>query len=182
MGGVRAAGGGQHLGQGTHNRLLRLGPRTYLEIIAPDPAQLEPSEPRPYGVDGVPRSGLVGWAIACEDINRAHDEALAAGHDLGEVIDGQRLTPEGAMLRWQTTGNARSAGVIPFLISWGTTAHPAATAASGLQLESLYVEHPDPESLVRVFRVLGADVRVVTAARTGMVARVIGKTGRFELR
>jgi hypothetical protein len=33
--GVRAAGGGQHVGQGTHNRLLALGPATYLEIVAP---------------------------------------------------------------------------------------------------------------------------------------------------
>jgi Glyoxalase-like domain len=120
LGGVRAAGGGQHLGQGTHNKLLALGPRTYLEIIAPDPAQPEPSRPRPYGVDGVPRSGLVGWAIACEDIDRAHDEALAAGHDPGEVIDGHRLTPDGTMLRWRATSSAGTAGLVLFLISWGT--------------------------------------------------------------
>jgi hypothetical protein len=29
--GVRAGDGGQHLGQGTHNKLLALGPTTYLE-------------------------------------------------------------------------------------------------------------------------------------------------------
>ena len=182
LGGVRASGGGQHLGQGTHNKLLRLGPRTYLEIIAPDPAQPDPPGPRPYGVDGVTRSGLVGWAIACEDIDRAHNEALAAGYDPGDVLDGHRLTPAGTMLRWQATSSARTAGVVLFLISWGNTAHPAATAPSGLRLESLHIEHPDPGSIVRVLRALGTDVAVVKAAQTGIVARVLGRTGGFELR
>jgi hypothetical protein len=51
--GVRAQAGGKHIGLGTHNALLALGPQTYLEIIAPDPGQPEPSLPRPFGVDGV---------------------------------------------------------------------------------------------------------------------------------
>jgi hypothetical protein len=57
--GVRAEGGGQHVGLGTHNKLVALGPSTYPEIIAPDPAQPEPPGPRPYGVDGF---GAGSWA------------------------------------------------------------------------------------------------------------------------
>ena len=52
------------------NTLLALGPRTYLEIVAPDPNQPEPAAPRPYGVDGVTRAGLVGWALTRDDIER----------------------------------------------------------------------------------------------------------------
>jgi Glyoxalase-like domain len=70
--GVRAHAGGQHIGLGTHNALLALGPRSYLEIIAPDPGQPEPSVPRPFGLDGVSRGGLVGWAICWRTTGRIY--------------------------------------------------------------------------------------------------------------
>lgn len=180
--GVRAAGGGQHIGQGTHNRVLALGPRTYLEIAAPDPTQPEPAGPRPYGVDGVTRSGLVGWAISCHDIDRALEDARAAGFDLGGVVHGHRLTSDGTVLRWRTSGNARTAGVVPFLISWGSTAHPAASAPSGLRLVALHLEHPDPESLRHLVRALHVDVDVHQADRPAVVADMTGPAGSGELR
>jgi hypothetical protein len=180
--GVRAEGGGQHVGLGTHNKLVALGPSTYLEIIAPDPAQPEPPGPRPYGVDGVTRSGLVGWALASDDIDRAVHRARAAGFDAGDVINGHRLTADGVTLRWRSTGNARTAGLVPFLISWGDTPHPAASAPSGLRMESLWVEHPDPESIGRILRALGAEVDVVQADRAALVAELVGPLGGGVLR
>jgi hypothetical protein len=180
--GVRAEGGGQHVGQGTHNTLLALGPTTYLEIIAPDPAQPEPPGPRPYGVDRLVLSGLVGWAVACDDIDLAVEQARAAGFDPGDVIDSHRRTADGTTLTWRLTSNARTAGVIPFLISWGATPHPAASAPSGLRLESLCIEHPDPESIARALRTLATTIPVVRADRAALVAHLIGPTGGGKLR
>lgn len=79
--GVLATGGGRHPARGTHNKLLALGPRTYLEVIALDPDQPEPDEPRPYGVEGINRGGLVGWALAVDDIDAAVANARATGVD-----------------------------------------------------------------------------------------------------
>lgn len=180
--GVRAAGGGQHVGQGTHNTLLALGPRTYLEIVAPDPNQPEPAAPRPYGVDGVTRAGLVGWALTRDDIERAVSEARAKGFDPGDVIDGHRVTATGSVLRWRLTRNALTAGVIPFLISWGDTPHPASSAPPGLALESLHIEHPDPAVVIAHLHALGAHVEVRPAREPAIVVRVMGPNGRDEIR
>lgn len=180
--GVRAAGGGQHDGQGTHNKLLALGPQTYLEIVAPDPHQPEPVAPRPYGVDGVTRAGLVGWALACDDIEREVSEARARGFDPGDVIDGHRITATGTLLRWRLSRNALAAGVIPFLISWGDTPHPATTAPPGLTLESLHIEHPDPARVMANLHALGAHVEVHPAREPALAVTVMGPSGRDELR
>jgi hypothetical protein len=180
--GVSAASGGQHMEQGTHNMLLALGPRTYLEIIAPDPAQPEPSAPGPYGVDGVTQGRLVGWALACDDIEKARGRARARGFDPGDVIEGQRVTSTGTLLNWRFTRNALTAGPIPFLISWGATTHPASSAPAGLVLESLHIEHPDPPSLLGPINALGAQIEVKPAPETALVALLKCRRGTGELR
>ena len=180
--GVRAAGGGQHPGRGTRNKVLALGARTYLEIIAPDPGQPEPSGPRPYGVEGITRGRLVGWALASDDIEDAAARARSMGFDPGEVVDGQRVSTTGTLLRWRVTGNAQAAGLVPFLIDWGETPHPAVDAAPGLDLLSVHVEHPEPPSLGRALAAIGADVEVREALEPALVARIGGPKGEQELR
>lgn len=180
--GVRAGGGGQHTGQGTHNRLLALGPHTYLEIIAPDPGQPEPTFPRPYGVDGVTSGRLVGWALTCDDIEHAVSGARAEGFDPGDIVEGQRLTPSGSLLRWRVTRNALTAGVIPFLIDWGATPHPASSAPAGLVLRKLRIEHPAPAAIKGSLHALGAQVEIDAAGRAALVALVKGPNATVELR
>lgn len=51
LAGVAPSPGGSHPGWGTHNLVLRLDARTYLELIAADPSQPAPTLPRPFGLD-----------------------------------------------------------------------------------------------------------------------------------
>jgi hypothetical protein len=180
--GLRAQAGGRHIGLGTHNALLALGPQTYLEIIAPDPGQPDPSVPRPFGLDGVSRSGLVGWAIARQDIDAAVADARRHGYDPGEVASMQRAGPAGAVLRWRSTLNVMPGSLVPFLISWGDTEHPARSAPRGLILESFHLEHPDPASLAPPLSALGADVQVRPATAPALVAHIRGPNGSRVLR
>jgi hypothetical protein len=180
--GVRAQAGGRHIALGTRNALLALGSQTYLEIIAPDPGQPEPPVPRPFGIDAVRRGGLVSWALACDDIDAAVAAARSRGYDPGEVADGQRVGPSGTVLRWRASLNAMADGLIPFLICWGDTEHPARSAPHGLTLEAFHIEHPDPPSLAPPLTALGADVEIRPAAAGALVARLSGPNGRLVLR
>lgn len=180
--GVQAQAGGQHIGLGTHNALVALGTQTYLEIIAPDPGQPDPAMPRPLGVDDVRRGGLVGWALACDDIDAAAARARSHGYDPGEVTDGQRIGSTGTVLRWRLTHNAMAGGLIPFLISWGDTEHPARSAPHGLTLEAFHLEHPDPASLALPLTALGADVEIRPAGTVALIARLSGPNGSMVLR
>ena len=180
--GAEASGGGIHPGRGTHNKLLGLGPRTYLELIAPDPSQPAPATPRPYGAEGITQGALVGWVIAVEDIEAADTHARSHGFDPGAVMDGHREDATGRVLHWRVTANAQVAGVIPFLIDWGDTRHPAVDAPVGLTLRSLSVEHPHPTEIRTALAAMGADVEVRLAPRPALVARIDGPHGDRELR
>jgi len=98
------------------------------------------------------------------------------------VADGQRVTPTGTVLRWRLTLNAMAGGLIPFLISWSDTEHPARSAPQGLILEAFHVEHPDPLSLAPPLMALGSDVKIRPAAAAGLVARLSGPNGSRVLR
>jgi hypothetical protein len=148
--GVTLQAGGQHLGWGTHNRLLQLGPDTYLELIAPDPSQPPPAGPRPFGLDRAdlrarlnsqPR--LVHFVMRTEHLDAARS---VLGYDPGAITPMSRGT-----LRWRITlpasGEPAGDGLLPTLIQWDVdmaTQHPARVLEDrGVRLERLSVTAPD---------------------------------------
>jgi hypothetical protein len=177
--GVRPVYGGQHPGLGTHNALLSLGPRTYLEIIAPDPEQPRPSEPLPFSLDERSEPALRAWAAAPDDLGGAVERSRAAGFGYGPVVAGRRRTAEGHDLAWRMTESSGPAedGVVPFLIDWGASPHPAAGAPAGVTLTEFRLSSPDPERLAARLRLLGVDVPVERAGRPALHAVLTGQGG-----
>src|SRR5580765_5547086 len=86
--GVRPQPGGKHVPMGTHNALLELGPRFYLEVIAVDPDGVPPSRPRWFDLDE-PRmkAALAEGPQLAHWVARTNDIAAAVARlpDLGTV-------------------------------------------------------------------------------------------------
>jgi hypothetical protein len=182
--GVRATPGGQHPGRGTRNALIALGPRTYIEIIGPDPEQPVPAEPRPFGIDTLSAPRLVTWAANETDLPQLSKLATQAGITLGELAAGSRRRPDGVLLTWKYT-NPRTTvadGIVPFFIDWGKTPHPAESAVQGGRLVALAAEHPDAERVAMSLHQLGLDLIVRTSAKPALMATIDAPRGRIQLR
>ena len=182
--GVRAIAGGKHPGRGTRNALVALGPTAYLEILAPDPEQPPPQEPRPFGLDGLKQSKLVAWFVKGRDLERFRRDAVRKGVPLGEVKSGIRQRPDGVNLSWQFTDPWVSVadGIVPLFIDWGDSPHPATTAAKGAVLISLRAEHSDVRGVQGMLRRLGIDLQVKQGQSPALIAVIEGPRGRVELR
>ena len=182
--GVRPVAGGRHPGRGTHNALVALGPDTYVELIAPDPTQSQPAGPRPFGIDDLTAPRLVTWAAKASDLDVRATRARAAGYDPGPVLQMSRDRPDGVRLQWRLTlaAEAGGDGLVPFLIDWGATSHPAASAPRGCTLAGMRGEHPRPETVAAMLAALGVELAVTRGPRPTLIATIETPRGRVELR
>jgi hypothetical protein len=183
--GVRASPGGQHPGRGTRNALIALDADSYLEILAPDPAQPAPVGGRWFGVDPATPARLAGWAVKGSDLVRVAASAAARGVPLGPVVAGSRQRPDdGVTLKWTLTDPGVASGVtlLPFFIDWADSPHPAVTAARGPVLESLRAEHPRPDLAREPLAAIGIDLPIEKGPRPALVATLRTVSGVVELR
>ncbi len=184
--GVRPQPGGQHLRMGTHNLLLRLGNRCFLEVIAPDPSLPSPGRPRWFALDTLGTNSppaLSTWVAGTPDI---HATVAGSTEPLGMVEPMSRGT-----LNWLITIPADGAlpldGVGPALIQWQAEPHPADRLEDhGLSLAGLELLHPDPARVTRLLQSLQFDGPVtVTGLPPGvpatLVAHIDTPRGRRQL-
>jgi hypothetical protein len=131
LSGYRAEIGGSHPGRGTRNALLKLGERSYLEILAPDPAQ--PQVNWHKDIAALTEPLLVGWATAGKNLERYAANLRAKGIACIGPTPGSRTNPKGVAFRWRTVMlEDDKAGILPFVIEWAEDSpHPASDAQAG---------------------------------------------------
>ena len=170
--GVEAVEGGRHIGRGTRNFLLGFGDLRYLEIIGPDPERPEPARPRPLGIDSLTGPRLVTWAMRTDHIDALVVQARAAGYDPGRIRPMARRTPDGDLLTWRATD--RYDVVVPFVIDWGLTPHPARDLPV-VPLTAVHAHHPEPDEPQRRLAALGAglDVHIGPSRLTAVIGDAV---------
>ena len=183
LSGVRAAGGGRHQDWGSHNALISLGARAYLEVIAADPESRVPSAHRPE-VFTRPGTGVLnGWVARVADIERAVARSHELGHGLGAIREGRRERPDGSVLAWRLTDPRTRGfdGLLPILIDWGDSPHPASSATPGCHLIDLEFVHPEAKTLSAVLDQLELPVTVRPGRAASIVATIETPAGRITL-
>jgi hypothetical protein len=150
--GVEMQQGGEHTRMGTHNFLLRLGERLFLEVIAANPAVPHPGRPRWFQLDereSIKAPRLATWVARCDDIR------AAAPAFLGKVEAMTRGSFE-----WLITipddGRLPLQGVAPTLIQWRSESHPADGLKDlGCTLIRFEGFHPEPEKVAAMLKSIG---------------------------
>jgi len=153
--GVAPQAGGEHLRMGTHNCLLKLGEKVYLEVIAANPGAPRPDRPRWFQLDepdSVRSPRLAAWVARCDDIRAA---AAASPVPLGKIEPMSRGNFE-----WLITvpedGRLPLHGLAPALIQWISEAHPADTLTDlGCTLIRVEGFHPQAGKVASVLKWIG---------------------------
>jgi hypothetical protein len=181
--GVKPQAGGRHLMMGTHNMVLKLGARAYLEVIAIDSAGEAPRRPRWFGLDDEKiraqlreRPRLLTWAARTQDIDAAVKQCPIA---LGPVHSMER-----GAYQWRITipddGALICDGLVPALIQWDCATHPADNLEDrGYELASLDGEHPDATTVSAALAELGLEniISPVKAHHARLAATIRGARG-----
>jgi hypothetical protein len=163
---------------GTHNALLRLSERAFLEILAIDPEGTKPSRPRWFDLDNIAlqaelteRPRLIHWVARTEGIEGV---AASCPIPLGTVHPMSR-----GNYRWRITipddGSLPAKGIVPTLIEWDVPQHPAESLPkSSVSLMSVAATHPEPASIRAALAALGvSDAVQVTYDRDTRLAAML---------
>jgi hypothetical protein len=153
--------GGKHVAMGTHNALLKLGSRVYLEIIAIDPQGAKPPRPRWFDLDNpvlqselLEQPRLIHWVARTDDIDGAVAQCPLP---LGPVHPMTR-----GDYRWRLTipddGTRPGRGIVPTLIRWDVAKHPAeALPETHITLAQLGATCVEPAPIRAALAALGLD-------------------------
>lgn len=157
--GVQPSPGGSHPNQGTHNSLLELGQKQYLEIIAINPKSKKPDHPRWFNLDSPllqkqieNQPQIITWVARTDNMEEALSQAT--------YHPGIPHTASRGSLHWTFTfsedGTLIQNGLLPHLIEWNTTDHPSSILPeSDIKLSRITAFHPSPSMIRKHLKSLG---------------------------
>jgi len=190
--GVEAVGGGKHDGLATHNTLVKLDGKRYLEIIAIDPDAGAANFSRWFGLDTDEvhahiRHGprLVAWVARCLGATDAIVQlAQTPGYAASVVRPASRggfhwrfaFTPDGARI---------AGGALPHLIQREGEAHPCDRLDDvGVSLSALMLAAPVPDAISILLQSLcfaDAQVQIGQSTAPNLVATMQTPRGSVVL-
>ena len=177
--GTEAAYGGEHVGLGTRNALMSLG-NTYLEIIAPDPAQ--PLEGT-FGeaLAGLSKGGLVTWC-AEDTLTEVANSLSALDVSTSGPNRTRRQTTDGGIMEWELLFPSKSPfrGCMPFFIDWLDCDNPKDTNPVAGQFQSLSISNPSADNLQKILNSIGLKVPVISGEPSLSIS-ITGTSGEVIL-
>ncbi len=164
--GIRPRYGGVHASGLTHNALVGLGGRCYLEVLAPvGPAGPNDDEWCRLARDAHEPRILTYCLRSARPLSQLASIAAASGWKNAVVASNGRTTPEGVRLRWQWLAPAveRFGLAFPFFIDWLDSPHPTESLGrtqpdSDILLQHFAVGHPDAADLQRTLGETGSTI------------------------
>jgi hypothetical protein len=152
--------GGAHVSGATHNSIVGLGGRCYLEILAPTGAAQSGTDELARWASAASEPRVLTYCVRSKwPLSEVAARAKARGWQNTVVAENGRKTPDGTLLRWQwLVPRAAEFGLaLPFFIDWLDSIHPS-QAQSALSLRSFAVGHPRSDELHGVLAELGSPI------------------------
>jgi hypothetical protein len=181
--GVKPVSGGIAPGRpASHNALVSLGGRSYLEIFSPDRAMT--SGAWLDEIHARPEAHIGGFCMhvdgGLDDLAKA---TVAAGLTGSGPREMGRKRPDGVMLNWKLYNvDAPIAGpTMPFFIDWLGSPHPSADSPAGCKITDFGIGHPNPAEMKRIFAALKIDLPVTAAAKPTITAQIDTPKGPLVL-
>jgi hypothetical protein len=181
MTGARAEAGGKHPGLGTHNALIHIGNRSYLEIVAPDPDQ--GGGPWSRSLQAMTGPGLLHWAVArpkLGDYRNGLPGLIGGGN---EIMQASRQHPTLGPLRWQLLllANHEFGCLVPFLIDWRDSAHPAELLEPVCTLTEVRITTPRLPELLKIASWLRLDAEFAVGEESKLEFLIDTPRGEIKL-
>ncbi|MDP7609692.1 MAG: VOC family protein [Candidatus Marinimicrobia bacterium] len=190
--GVKPVYGGAHPSLGTHNALISLGNRTYLEILAPNPdafmnwlswlTDFRAMYLRKmlFRIDNL-KPFL--WAVGSYDLHTTAAHMSDIDLTVSKPKAGRRKKPNGELLNWQTVSFAQGMTTeLPFFIRWDNLVNsPAKNSPKGCKLTQLSVYTRNLTDLKNIVRKLNIPINIQEAKKTSLVIELKCPKGRVKI-